>query len=107
MIRSVWMGLAFAAGYLACWDALLLAPVPLPWLRLPAGGFTFATRIEGIGADFYGRLLYSLAAGALAAGAARWVPTTSWRQQMLGAWVGVLLLFAVVITAIGLWGRVP
>src|SRR5205823_3083855 len=59
-LRAATVGAAFAVGYLGCWFLLLLAAPPMPWLVPESGQWVFAARPDGVAADYYGRVLYSL-----------------------------------------------
>jgi len=58
--------LAFCVAYLAAWFVSTAIPVPLLWHLPVERRFTFVVHPLGLGADFYGRLLLCLGAGAVA-----------------------------------------
>ena len=60
-----------ATGYLAAYFASTVLPVPLVWYFPVERRFSFEAHASGQAMDFYGRLLFSLAAGALALGLGR------------------------------------
>ena len=85
---------AFAIGYLGAFFVSSVLPLPLLWYFPVEHRFAFAAHPLGLGADFYGRLLFALAVGALAA----WVVRPSWGGRrapvMLSAWIAGLVVFA-------------
>ena len=90
---------AFAVGYLFAYFLSTAVPTKLLWHLPLERRFTFEVRPLALGADFYGRVLLSLLAGAvsmlLARGALRGSSAESlrrWLHRLLG-WTLVLLVF--------------
>lgn len=89
----------FCVGFVFANFLSAAVPMPLLWHLPVQRRFTFEVRPLALGADFYGRVLLSLAAGALAAAAARLAIRRRWLQPrpewLRGAvvWLVVVLLF--------------
>ena len=89
----------FCVGYLFMSFLSAAVPMPLLWHLPVERRFTFEVRPLALGVDFYGRVLVSLAAGALLAAAA-WVmirrrllkPRPEWLRGAM-VWIVVVLLF--------------
>lgn len=104
---------AFAVGYLAAYFLSTALPTPLLWHLPVERRFTFEVRPLALGADFYGRLLLSLASGGLALliarAALRLSPLESMRRWVfrLFGWALILLLFNAGLYAYTLSSRTP
>jgi len=75
--------LGFALGFAGSWLLAALTRLPLLWYLPLAHRWELARTVEGLGMDYFGRLLFASAAGALGAGLAwllgrrpplRWLP---------------------------------
>ncbi len=89
----------FCVGFLFMNFLSAAVPMPLLWHLPVQRRFTFEVRPLALGVDFYGRILWSLIAGALAAAAAhlairrRWLqPRPDWLRGAV-VWMVVVLLF--------------
>ncbi len=86
----------FCVGYLAANFVSVAVPMPLLWHLPVERRFTFEVRPLALGADFYGRVLLSLVAGALVAAAAGWAI----RRRLLQArpvWLRGTLIWLIVV----------
>jgi hypothetical protein len=93
----VWSG--FSAAYLAVFFASSTVPTRLLWYLPLDHAFIFTIRPEGLGMDFYGRLLLSFGAGLVGAVAAGAIESRLSETRRRGAlrvllvWTIGLLLF--------------
>lgn len=98
MVRAIrWQ--AFAAAYLAAFFLSTAIPTPLLWYLPIEHRFSFGLRIDGLGVDFYGRVLFSSIIGAAGAAVGQWLATVTsapvrarWVIR-LGIWSLLLLVF--------------
>ena len=101
----------FAAGYLATFFVSTALPTPLLWYLPLERRFAFAVRPMGLAADFYGRVLLSLAVGGLAAfiGHLLFRRATGARLEralrVLSVWTFALLVFTAAMYIYLLAGR--
>jgi hypothetical protein len=102
----------FCVGYAAAFLLSSTLPIPVLWYFPLERRFSFEVRPTGIAADFYGRVLLCLIAGAASFLLGRLVfrgsaPGTSvrWLDRALG-WSAALLLFSAGLYMFVLWHRV-
>jgi hypothetical protein len=81
-----------AAGYLAAYFVSTALPTRLLWHLPVEHRFTYEVRPLALGADFYGRLLLCLGAGALAYGAATFA-IRFFRIELRAHWLRALLFW--------------
>jgi hypothetical protein len=105
--------LLFAIGYLSAWFVSTTVPTPLLWHLPLERRFTFEVRPLQLGADFLGRLLLSLAAGALCSLGRLALPgllPQRWRPLLLRCltlWATGLLLLTACLYLVLLLHRQP
>jgi hypothetical protein len=99
---------AFAVAYLAAWFVSSALPTPLLWHLPLEHRFVFAVHPLELGADYYGRVLLCLAAGALGFFAARAARPRrpEWLTTLL-AWSMGLLAFCAALCIYTLAHRQP
>lgn len=107
-MRRALTAAAFCVGYLAGYFLTATLPIPVLWHLPVERRFAFAVRPLGLGADFYGRVLFALACGgaaaALAALRARLDAEGSPRElhgKPRPAWLGTLLAWSVSLLLLG------
>jgi hypothetical protein len=110
-MRSALEWAAACVGYLAAYLISTVLPTPLLWHLPVERRFTFEVRPLALGADFYGRLLLSVVAGAAAWDVARLAlrsrqPTRQQLQVAL-AWTLSLLCFTAGLYLWTLVARTP
>ncbi len=88
---------AFGVGYYACYFLSTAVHSPLLWYLPIERRFAFGTYVPGLAADYYGRELLCVVAGALAFVAARFgfgrgaAPSASRWLRVVTVWSAVLL----------------
>lgn len=103
----------FCVAYVFTYFVSTAVPVPLLWHLPVERRFTFEVRPLALGADFYGRVLWCLAAGGLAAAGGRLAlrgqrlqPRPEWLRTLV-IWLAGLLLFTSALSVYVLKARQP
>lgn len=97
----------FGLGYLLFYCLSTVVPTPVPWYLPLEHRFAFGVRVDGLAADFYGRVLSCLIAGGVGYAMARVLArraTPAWLNTV-GAWCLSVFVFTAALYIYLLIGR--